>query len=107
MYSCSSDTNIFPDENLKSFVTKGTSIKTPFNDSDHLVSIDPKYHGINDFNKLNINKNSSLATFHLNIHWCNLTLARRFWATKVCLRESKTSERLLLLFTLFTVDYII
>ena len=104
MYSCSSNKNISPDENLKSFVTKSTSIKTPFNDSDHLVSIDPKYHDINDFNKLNINKISSLATFHLNIHWCN-TLARRFWATKVCLRESKTSEILLLLFTLFTVDY--
>ena len=42
----SSDTNIFPD---------------------HLVSINSKYHDINDFNKFNINKNSSLATLHLNI----------------------------------------
>ena len=23
------------------------------------------------------------------MQWCNLTLARRFWATKVCLRVSK------------------
>ena len=63
----SSDTNIFPDENLKSFFTKCNSIETPFNDSDHPVSIDSKSHDINDFNKLNINKNSSLATLHLNI----------------------------------------
>ena len=34
---------------------------------DHLVSINSKYHDINDFNKFNINKNSSLATLHLNI----------------------------------------
>ena len=63
----SSDTNIFPDENLKSFFTKCNSIETPFNDSDHPVSIDSKSHDTNDFNKLNINKNSSLATLHLNI----------------------------------------
>ena len=36
----SSDTNIFPDENLKSIFTKCNSIETLFNDSDHLVSID-------------------------------------------------------------------
>ena len=23
--------------------------------------------------------------------WCNLTIAQRFWPTKVCLRESKIS----------------
>ena len=63
----SSDTSIFPDENLKSFFTKCNSIETPFNDSDHPVSIDSKYHDINDFSKLNINKNSSPATLHLNI----------------------------------------
>ena len=63
----SSDTNIFPDENLKSFFTKCNSIETPFNDSDHLVSIDSKYHDINNFKKININKKSSLATLHLNI----------------------------------------
>ena len=39
----SSDTNIFPDENLKSFLTKCNSIETPFNDSDHSVSIDSKH----------------------------------------------------------------
>ena len=39
----SSDTNIFPDENLKSFFTKCNSIETPFNDSDHSVSIDSKH----------------------------------------------------------------
>ena len=58
----SKDTNIFQDENLNSFFTE-----TPFNNSDHLVSIDSKYHDINDFNKFNINKNSSFATLHLNI----------------------------------------
>ena len=31
------------------------------------MSIDSKYYDINDFNKLNINKNSSLAALHLNI----------------------------------------
>ena len=63
----SSDTNIFPDENLKLFTTKCNSIETPFNDSDHPVFINSKYHDIKDFNKLNINKNSSLAILHLNI----------------------------------------
>ena len=61
------DTNIFPDENLKLFLTKCNSIETPFNDSEHPVSIDSKYHDNNDFNKLNINKKSSLATLHVNI----------------------------------------
>ena len=27
-----------------------------------------------------------------NCQWCNLTLPRRFWATKVCLRASKISK---------------
>ena len=58
----SSDANIFPNENLKSFFTKRNSIETPFNDSDHPASIDSRYHDINNFNKLSINKNSSLAT---------------------------------------------
>ena len=40
---------------------------TPFNDSDHPVNIDSKYHGIDDFNKLDINKYLSFATLHLNI----------------------------------------
>ena len=61
------DTNIFPDENLKLFLIKCNSIETPFNDSEHPVSIDSKYHDNNDFNKLNINKKSSLATLHVNI----------------------------------------
>ena len=39
----SSDTNIFPDENLKSFFTNLYRIESPFNDSDHPVSIDFKY----------------------------------------------------------------
>ena len=63
----SSDTNIFPDENLNSFFTNCNSIEILFNDSDHPVFTDSKYHDINDFNKLIINKNSSLATLHLNI----------------------------------------
>ena len=63
----SSDKNIFLDENLQSFFIKCNSIDTPFNDSDHPVFIDSKCHDINDFNKLNKNKNSSLATLHLNI----------------------------------------
>ena len=70
----SSDTNIFPDENLKSFFTKCNSIETLFNDSDHPVYVDSKYHDINNFNKLNINKNSSLATLHLN----NASLSKHF-----------------------------
>ena len=48
--------NIFPDGNLKLFFTKCNSIETSFDDSVHPVSIDSKYHEINDFNKLNINK---------------------------------------------------
>ena len=63
----SKDTNIFPDENLNSFLTECNSIESHFNDSDHPVSIDSEYYDINDFNKLNINKNSSFATLHLNI----------------------------------------
>ena len=35
--------------------------------SDHSVSIDYKYYGINDFIQLNTNKNSTLARLHLNI----------------------------------------
>ena len=27
-------------------------------------------------------------------HWCNLTLAWRFWATKMCLRESKICKNM-------------
>ena len=27
-----------------------------------------------------------------NNHWCNLTLSRRFWETKVCLQVSKISK---------------
>ena len=63
----SSNTNIFPNENRKSFFRKCNSLETPFNDSDHPVSIESKYHDINDFNKLNINKNSSLGTLHLSV----------------------------------------
>ena len=57
-FRISRDTNIFPDDNRKSFFTKCNSIETPFNDSDHPVSLDSKQH--------DINKNSSLATLHLN-----------------------------------------
>ena len=57
-FRISRDTNIFPDDNRKSFFTKCNSIETPFNDSDHPISLDSKYH--------DINKNSSLATLHLN-----------------------------------------
>ena len=71
-----SDTNIFPYENPKSFFTKCDSIETPFNDSDHPVSIDSKYNDIKNFNKFNINKNSSLATLHnitsLSKHFADL-----------------------------------
>ena len=37
-FGFSSDANIIPDENLKSFFTKCNSIETPFNDPDHPVS---------------------------------------------------------------------
>ena len=66
-FRISSDTNIFPDENLKLFFTKYNSIEITCNDSDHPVPVDSRYHDIKDFNKLNINKNSSLAPLHLNI----------------------------------------
>ena len=52
----SSYTNIFPDKNLRSFFTTCNSIETPFDDFDHPVSIDSKYHDIDGFSKLNINK---------------------------------------------------
>ena len=70
----SKDTNIFPDQILN-FFTEFNSIETPFNDSDHPVSIDSKYNDINDFSKLNINKNSSLATFRLILyHYQNILI---------------------------------
>ena len=43
------------------------SIETPFNDSDHPISVDSKCHDINYYTKLNINKYLSLATLDLNI----------------------------------------
>ena len=54
-------------EILNLFSKKWNSIETPFNDSNHPVSIDLKYHDIYNFSKLNINKNSSLVTLHLYI----------------------------------------
>ena len=63
----SKDTKIFQDKNLNLFFTEYNSIETPFNDSDHPVSTDSKCYDINDFNKVNINRNSFLATLHLNI----------------------------------------
>ena len=42
-------------------------METPFKDSDEPLSVDSIYYGINDFSKLNINKNSSFAILHLNI----------------------------------------
>ena len=65
-FRLSHDKNIFVDENLKTFL-QSVIIETLSNDSDHSVSIDSKYHDIKDFNKLNINKNSSFATLNLNI----------------------------------------
>ena len=62
----SKDTNIVLDENLNSCFTECSSIETPFNGSDHPVSIDSKYYDVNDFNKLSINKSSSFATAHLH-----------------------------------------
>ena len=63
----STDTNILPDENLNLFFTECNFIETLFNNFCHPVSVDSKYYDISDFNKLSINKNSSLATLHLNI----------------------------------------
>ena len=62
----SKDTNIVLDENPNSCFTECSSIETPFNGSDHPVSIDSKYYDVNDFNKLIINKSSSFATLHLH-----------------------------------------
>ena len=42
-------------------------METPFNDSDHPVSVDFKCHDINYYNKLSINKDLSLASLDLNI----------------------------------------
>ena len=53
-------------KNLNYFLQTVTP-QTPFNDSDHPVNINSKYHGTDDFNKLNINKYLSFATLHLNI----------------------------------------
>ena len=33
-----------------------------------------------------------LISYHSSIQWCNLTLARWFWTTKVCLQASKISK---------------
>ena len=66
-FEFSSDTTVFPDENLKQLFTKCNSIETPFNDADHPLSIDSKCCDINDFNSIHINKNSSFAVLHLNI----------------------------------------
>ena len=63
----SSDTSIFEDKSLKSVFKKCSSLEIAFNNSDHLVCIDSKYHDINNFGKVNVNKNPSLATIHLNI----------------------------------------
>ena len=61
----SNDTIIFSNENLKPCFTKCDSIETfLFNNYDHPVSIDSKYHEINNFNQFNINQNSSLANLH-------------------------------------------
>ena len=59
---------------LNHFFTNCNSIETPFNGFHHPVSIDSKYHDVSDFNKLNINKNSSLTTLHPNIS----SLSRHF-----------------------------
>ena len=66
-FTFSSDTNIFPDKNLKKNFTECNSIATPVNDSAHPVSMDSKYHEISYYNRLTIDKNSTLATFHLNM----------------------------------------
>ena len=48
------------------------------------------YHEIHD----NVFESSKWSTFQSGYtnQWCNLTLARHFWATKVCLWASKTSK---------------
>ena len=58
----------FLSENLKTFFTESNSTETPLKDADQQVSVDSKCHNINSFNKVTIKrKNSTLATFHLNI----------------------------------------
>ena len=100
----SKDTNIFPHENLNSFFTECNSIETPFKDSDEPLSVDSIYYGINDFSKLNINKNSSFAILHLNIapllkhfedfktyfypHWNVLLILLAFWNIKLTKQKS-------------------
>ena len=66
-FEFSGDTVLFPDEKLKSFLSECNSIETPFNDAEHQVLLDSKYHDINDFNRIKISKQASLATLHLNI----------------------------------------
>ena len=58
----------FLSENLKTFFTESNSTETPLKDADQQVSVNSKCHNINSFNKVTIKrKNSTLATFHLNI----------------------------------------
>ena len=57
-----------PVEYLSSFLTDCNSIETPFDDSDHSVSIDSNYYDASDFSKFSvIEKYSRRATLSLNI----------------------------------------
>ena len=40
----SSDTNIFSEENVKTYFRECNSIEAPFNDADHPVFVDSKYY---------------------------------------------------------------
>ena len=73
---------------IKIIFTKCNSIETPFNYPDRPVSIDFKYQGINDFSKLNINKNSNLATIHLK----TILLSKHFEDLLILLSSLKHSS---------------
>ena len=61
------DTNIFPDENLKTIFTECNSMEKLLNYTDNAVSTDSKYYGIDNINKSTISKNSAFSKLHLNI----------------------------------------
>ena len=102
-FKLSSDANIFPGQDLKSLFTECNSIQTPFKDSDHLVTIDSKYHDINDFNKLKSNENSSLSQhsilillFYQNIlKICNFLSMLKHLFHAIDISEHKINKKLI------------
>ena len=66
-FTFSSEINIFPNENLKTFFIEGNSTETSFDEVDHPVSINSKYYDINDYNNLTSNTPSTLKWKHFDV----------------------------------------